>query len=121
MLRWLLKNVVSGVAGAGLLGACSAAQGNVANSDQAAQTAASIKGKSVTDENLPINQRFQSLDEYLAWLQQYGAPADHAWYKELRPGVYELQTGNFRPLEGEGQPQRTFTREELEKKFGFSK
>lgn len=116
-----LTYAASGFVGAILLSACSAAQTNVANSE-ATKTAAATEGAKVTDENLPINQRFHSLDEYLAWLQQYGAPADHAWYKEIRPGVYELQTGNFHPLDGEGQQQqRTFTREELEKKFGFKK
>lgn len=120
-MSWATRHVGFGAGAAALLSACGAARSNVANSDQPAQNAAATEGKKVTDENLPINQRFQSLDEYLAWLQQYGAPADRAWYKEVRPGVYELQTGNFRPLDGDGQAQRTFTREELEKKFGFSK
>jgi hypothetical protein len=76
----------------------------------------------VTDANLPINQRFRALDDYLFWLQQHDAPVDRPWYKEIRPGVYELQTGNFAPLPGTpGAPQRVFTREELEKKFGFTK
>ena len=44
---------------------------------------------------------------------------------EIRPGVYELQTGNLRILgaDGEEEPagKRIFTREELERKFGFRK
>lgn len=74
----------------------------------------------MTNEQLPINQRFKTLDDYLAWLQQYAGPTDRAWYKEIRPGVYELQTGNFMPLEGTpGAQKRIFTREELERQFGF--
>ncbi len=119
-MSWPFKFAAAAVAAVSL-SSYGAAHSNVANSDRASQNASSTKGKTVTDENLPINQRFQSLDEYLGWLQQYGAPADHAWYKEIRPGVYELQTGNFRPLDGEGQQQRTFTRDELERKFGFRK
>lgn len=75
----------------------------------------------MTNDPAPINQRFKTLDEYLLWLKQYAAPTDRAWYKEIKPGVYELQTGNFRPLEGTAAPQRIFTREELERKFGFRK
>lgn len=79
------------------------------------------KGREVSDSENP-SQRFKTLDEYLAWLKAYAAPTDRAWYREIRPGVYELQTGNFRPLEGTpAAQQRTFTREELERKFGFRK
>jgi hypothetical protein len=71
---------------------------------------------------MPINQRFRSLDEYLAFLKRTQAPVDGAWYMEIRPGVYELQTGNLRVLgsdEGQDAEKRVFTREELEKQFGF--
>jgi hypothetical protein len=77
-------------------------------------------GDKVTDAQLPINQRFHSLDDYLAFLEKTQAPIDKPWYRQVRPGVYELQTGNFRPL-GAEVPKRTFTREELERKFGFSR
>jgi hypothetical protein len=77
-------------------------------------------GDKVTDAQLPINQRFHSLDDYLAFLEKTQAPIDKPWYRQIRPGVYELQTGDFRPLGAEA-PKRTFTREELEKKFGFSR
>jgi hypothetical protein len=75
----------------------------------------------VSDQKLPINQRFRNLDEYLAWLEKAQAPVDGAWYKQIRPGVYELQTGNRRILGAAGEEKRTFTREELERKFGFRK
>jgi hypothetical protein len=73
----------------------------------------------VKDAPGPINQRFANLDAYLAHLKAQSR-LDRAWYKEIRPGVFELQSGNFRPTEG-GPQQRVFTREELERKFGFAR
>lgn len=74
----------------------------------------------MTNAQLPINQRFRTLDEYLAWLAKTQAPIDKPWYREIRPGVYELVPGgNLRILGQEGAEKRTFTREELERKFGF--
>jgi hypothetical protein len=73
----------------------------------------------MTNAPLPINQRFRSLDEYLAFLEKTQGPVDGPWYRQVRPGVYELQTGNLRPL-GHEAPKRVFTRDELEKKFGFA-
>ena len=67
----------------------------------------------------PINERFPSLDAYLAYLEKR-SHIDSAWYRQVRPGVYELQTGNLRLPDGESR-RRTFTREELEKKFGFAR
>jgi hypothetical protein len=67
-----------------------------------------------------VSRRFPTLDAYLAWLQTQ-SHLDRAWYREVRPGFYELQPGNLlRPAGDEGR-QRLFTREELEKKFGFAK
>ena len=48
-------------------------------------------------------------------------PVDGPWYKQVSPGVYELQTGNFRPLDGDSGRKRRFTREELMQKFGFTR
>jgi hypothetical protein len=76
-------------------------------------------GDPVTDTRTAISQRFPNLDAYLAHLEK-GARMDGAWYRQVRPGVYELQTGNLRLPDG-GKRQRIFTREELEKKFGFSR
>ena len=75
-------------------------------------------GPAVSDAQQPINQRFRNLDAYLAYLEK-GSHMDKAWYRQIRPGVYELQTGNLRRLD-EVQRQRVFTREELERKFGFA-
>lgn len=74
----------------------------------------------MTDTSIPINQRFATLDEYLAYLEKMNGPIDKPWYRQIRPGVYELQTGNYQPLGGDDQ-KRVFTREELKQKFGFSK
>lgn len=79
-------------------------------------------GNSVTDTSLPINQRFGSLDEYLAHLEKTSAPVDGPWYKQVGPDQYQLQTGNLRVLGADDEEaKRVFTRQELEKKFGFSK
>jgi hypothetical protein len=66
-----------------------------------------------------ISERFPTLDAYLAYLEKQ-SHIDGAWYREIRPGVFELQTGNLRLADG-ARRQRIFTREELEKKFGFSR
>ena len=73
----------------------------------------------MTSARGPINQRFRTLDEYLAYLERR-SHLDGKWYKELRPGVYELQTGNLH-LDTPDGDKRIFTREELERKFGFAK
>ena len=69
----------------------------------------------VTDETA-VSRRFETLDAYLAFLESR-APIDGHWYREIRPGVYRLETGNYRGAE---IGQRIFTREELERKYGYS-
>ena len=113
----------------GGMSACQASQSDVgraesgqkaaANSAAKTQVAAKHSGDKVTNEQAPINQRFRSLDEYLAYLERMQGPVDGPWYKEVGPGIYELQTGNLR-LDGPGEEKRTFTRQELAEKFGFS-
>lgn len=78
-----------------------------------------LEAPAVSDGALPISQRFPNLDAYLAHLKRRSA-IDGPWYREIRPGVFELQTGNFRPTDGASR-QRIFTRAELEKNFGFAK
>jgi hypothetical protein len=70
----------------------------------------------VTNDSTSISRRYRTLDDYLAFLESR-APIDGHWYREIRPGVYRLETGNYRGPEVE---QRIFTREELERKFGYS-
>jgi hypothetical protein len=78
-------------------------------------------GNSVSDTNVPINKRFRSLDDYLAYLERTQAPVDGPWYKEVSPGMYQLQTAGNLHLDVPSREKRTFTRRELEKNFGFSK
>src|SRR5215218_8891100 len=49
-------------------------------------------GKTVVDDRSAISRRFADLDAYLAHLRRQSA-IDRAWYRQIRPGVYELQTG----------------------------
>jgi hypothetical protein len=58
---------------------------------------------------------YRSLDEYLAKLEQDGW-VGKPWYKEVRPGLYELVT-NLKPA----PEKRLFTRAELERQFGFAR
>ncbi len=107
-----------------LISACEASQMNVGGANQAADQplSASKQGKIVPDRRTSINQRFKSLDDYLAHLERTNGPMDRPWYKQVRPGIYELQTGNLRTLGSDGEEvhgKHTFTREELERKFGF--
>lgn len=74
----------------------------------------------MTNEQDPSNLQFTSLDKYLAYLERTQGPVDGPWYKQVRPGIYELQTGNLH-LDGPDEEKQTFTREELAQKFGFSK
>lgn len=105
---------------AALTSACGAAPGNAGLADENRETATIGTGKNVTNQANPINQRFRNLDDYLAHLENNQGPVDGPWYKEVSPGLYELQTGNLK-LDTPGEEKRTFTRQELEKKFGFSK
>lgn len=71
----------------------------------------------VTNDSTSVSRRYRTLDDYLAFLESR-APIDGHWYREIRPGVYRLETGNYRGPEIE---QRVFTREELERKYGYSR
>ncbi len=71
----------------------------------------------VTNPQPPLNERFGTFDEYLAFLRQRGA-LDMPWWREVEPGVYELVT-SYRPVDGQA-PQRA-TREELMRRFGFTR
>jgi hypothetical protein len=79
-------------------------------------------GNAVSDTNIPISKRFGSLDDYLAYLEATQGPVDGPWYKKVGADMYELQTGNLKLDRADGvEEKRLFTRQELEKKFGFSK
>ena len=86
------------------------------------QTSSSSGEAAMTNKSAAISERFESLDAYLLHLQQANAPIDKPYYREIRPGVYQLTTGNLRVLPGAGSTgadDHIFTREELERKFGF--
>jgi hypothetical protein len=59
---------------------------------------------------------FDSLDAYLAYLQQYNGPIDLPWWREVTPGIYELQVS----LMPGAAPERA-TRAELMARFGFTR
>lgn len=63
-----------------------------------------------------FGRSFATLDEYLDHLRHYVGPIDRPWYREIRPGVYELVT-TMRPAPA----PRTFTREQLMRQFGFTR
>jgi hypothetical protein len=58
---------------------------------------------------------FRTLDEYLQHLERYAAPIDQPWWREIRPGVYE----HVKRMPG--AERQIATREELMKRFGFSR
>lgn len=60
---------------------------------------------------------FATLDAYIAYLGKYAAPIDRSWYRQIRPDIYRLETGNMR----EKPSPQIFTRKELEMKFGFKR
>jgi hypothetical protein len=99
--------------------ACGVSMQNTASIDGKRATAQS-RENDVTDAAIPISKRFATLDDYLLHLEQVDGPIDRPWYKEVRPGVYELQTGNLRRI-GVDNEKRTFTRDELKAKFGFTR
>ena len=74
-------------------------------------------GAAVTHDRRPIRERFRDLDAYLAHLQKR-SHLDGPWYREIRPGLYEYVT-SLR-LEEPAAP-KTYTREELMRKYGFTR
>lgn len=84
------------------------------------ETARMEQGNNSADgvRNLPssFGKSFATLDEYLEHLRRYAGPIDLPWYREIRPGVYELVTTMSPP-----PPLRTFTREQLMREYGFSR
>ena len=80
---------------------------------------ANVMEGSVSNSPVPVARRVRTLDEYLAFLEQTQRPVDGPWYRQVGPNLYELQTGNLR-LEGGNPPKQVFTREELERRFGFT-
>lgn len=120
MNQFALSSVL-GLVAAFSVASCATARGDAKNNNPTALGAAATGDTRVSDNQLPINQRFRTLDDYLTWLQQTAGPVDRPWYKQVGPGIYELQTAGNLHLDVPSNEKRTFTREELEKKFGFSR
>ncbi len=59
---------------------------------------------------------FATLDDYLAHLRDHAGPIGQPWYRQIRRGVYEHVTTRM----PRGAPE-TYTREELMRRFGFTR
>jgi hypothetical protein len=68
--------------------------------------------------NLPssFGRSFASLDEYLEHLEHYAGPVGQAWYRRIGPDLYELET----TIVPRPEPRR-FTREDLMRRYGFTR
>lgn len=106
---------------AGLAAACSDRPAGAADGAQGNQETTRMgQGTNGTDgvRGLPssFGRSFATLDAYLEHLRNYAGPIDQPWYREVRPGVYEYVT-TMRPA----RASKTYTREELMRKFGFTR
>jgi len=94
-------------------GAAGAAPGD---SEKVAMEQRTDGGDGVRGLPSSFGRSFATLDEYLEHLRQVAGPVDQPWYRKVRPGVYELVTSQ-RPA----APPQTYSREELMRKFGFTR
>ena len=74
------------------------------------------QSEGVADLPYARGRTFRTLDEYLVHLRDNGA-IDLPWWREVSPGVYELQT-SMRTFDG--QSERA-TRAELMRRYGFTR
>lgn len=81
----------------------------------AGPTAMGDGGEGVAGLPFAHGRRFRTLDEYLQHLETHAAPIDQPWWRQIRPGVYE----HVKRMPG--APRETASREELMKRFGFSR
>lgn len=86
---------------AGLAAACSEQTGAVTPADPIPEAArmASTEDQAQPRRQLPYahGRSFATLDDYLAHLRQYAGPVGQPWYREIRPGTYELVTTRVPP------------------------
>ena len=112
-----------------LLAACSPSERVAGNVSVSAEGRAQTEENSV-DRNAPVpadngegvaglpfahGKTFRTLYEYLEHLERYAGPIDQPWWREIRPGVYE----HVKRMPG--APREIATREELMKRFGFTR
>lgn len=72
-------------------------------------------GEGVSGLPFAHGKTFRSLDEYLHHLERYAGPIDQPWWREIRPGVYE----HVKRMPG--AEREIATRQELMKRFGFTR
>jgi len=106
---------------AGVAGACSEPPAGAVSplkQDEESATMVNEGDGENTVRRLPFahGRAFATLDDYLAHLRDRAGPIGQPWYREVRPGVYELVTNRAPP----GAPE-IHTREELMRRFGFSR
>lgn len=94
-------------------GANERVQDNVRQQGEAA-TVQSPSNEGVANLPFARGRTFRTLDEYLAHLEKQGA-IDLPWWREIRPGVYERVTSM------RGAEREIATREELMRRFGFTR
>lgn len=63
-----------------------------------------------------FGRSFATLDAYLDHLERYAGPVGQPWFRKIGPDAYE-QVSTERPP---SQP-RTYSRDELMRKFGFTR
>ncbi len=106
---------------AGLAAGCAERPAGAADGAKAGKEAPRMEGDTNgTDgvSGLPssFGRSFATLDEYLEHLRRYAGTVDQPWYRKVGPDSYELVT-TMKPA----PPPKTYTREELMRKFGFAR
>ena len=87
---------------AGLAGACSGPSAGALSPLKQDEESANMVNKGDgenTVRRLPFahGRSFATLDDYLAHLRDRAGPIGQPWYREVRPGVYELVTSRAPP------------------------
>lgn len=75
-----------------------------------------VTSQGIADLPYARGRRFDDLDAYLAYLEQYNGPVDMPWWREISPGMYREEIR----MHGSDIEPQTLTRAQLAKKFGFS-
>ena len=86
-LPQLLKIAVLAVLAGAFTPACASPFRPEGEPSDKAPSAGKQPGALVKDAHVPLNERFRTLDEYLAFLEKRSA-IDDAWYREIEPGLY---------------------------------